>query len=98
MHIKEALHVIPHGGPGHHWIARQYMDLDLFSDDIVIEALRHNIEKRMLPMLNIDTLKQLLLSDDYYAARSWKPENLLQYGVSEARLIQHNCRYRKNRD
>ena len=64
-------------------------------DDIVVEALRHNIEKRMLPMLNIDTLKQLLLNDDYYVARSWKPENLLKYGVSEDRLIQHNCRYRK---
>ena len=91
---REALHTLPKGEAGHHWIVRQYIDLDLFHDATVIEAIRHNIEKRLLPMLSFDELKQLLQNDQYYIGCSFHPENLLKYGVSEEQLIKYSSRYR----
>lgn len=76
------------------WVVTQYIDLDLFSDEEIDAAFRFNLEKRVLPMLNIETLKAKVQSDVFYVKTSWNPQNLPKYGIPEDVIRANNARFR----
>lgn len=91
---REALHTLPKGDSDHHWIARQFIDLDLFSDQEIQEAFQHNMEKRLLPMMDVNAIKEKLKSDVFYVQWSRHPERLHLYGVPEDIIRVNNPRYK----
>lgn len=86
---KKLTYCIPRPRLGSPAIAELYIDLSIFPDEMIFEAFQYNAEWRLLPMLDIDSLKKLVNSDLTFV-RCGKEKKLPLYGVSEEMIKKHS--------
>ena len=86
---KELTHCIPRRRPGSPAIAKPYIDISIFPDEAIFDTFRYNAELRFLPMLDIDSLKNLD-NNDIAFIQCGKEKKLPLYGVSEEMIKKHS--------
>lgn len=69
--------------------SEMHIDLDVLSDEQIIESMNFNINKRLIPMLDIKKFKKIVASDIYFIQLG-NAEKLPYYGVPEDMIKKYN--------